>query len=84
MATTQLRILQQMPELRIQIVDRLVGDAEFRSMCRDYDRCAEALGRFREQSDELTGRIAEYEQLLIDLEKDIRAALDSTKQEHKE
>ena len=71
MATTQLRILQQMPKLRMQIVDRLVGDAEFRSMCQDYDRCAEALGRFRVQAETLPERVAEYEQLLTELEDDI-------------
>ena len=75
MATTQLRILQQLPELRTQIVDRLVGDTEFRSLCHDYDRCAEALGRFREQAETLPERVAEYEQLLAELEDDIRRTL---------
>ena len=77
MATTQLRILQQLPELRIQIVDRLVGDTEFQSMCHDYDRCAESLGRFREQAETLPERVAEYEQLLSELEDDIRRALEN-------
>ena len=77
MATTQLLILQQLPELRIQIVDRLVGDTDFRSLCHDYDRCAEALGRFREQAETMPDRVAEYEQLLTELEDDIRHKLDN-------
>ncbi len=77
METTQWRILQQLPELRIQIVSRLVGDTDFRSLCHDYDRCAEALGRFREQAETLPERVAEYEQLLAELEDDIRRTLDN-------
>ena len=77
MATTQLRIIQQLPELRIQIVDRLVGDTEFRSICHDYDRCSEALERFRKQAEALPERVAEYQQLLTELEDDIRRTLDN-------
>ena len=73
--TTQWRILQQLPELRRQIVDRLVGDADFQSLCHDYDRCVEALGRFREQAETVPERVAEYEQLLTELEDDIRRTL---------
>jgi len=76
METTQWRILQQLPELRTQIIDRLVGDADFQSLCHDYDRCAEALERFRDQAESLPERIAEYEQLLAELEGDIRRVLD--------
>ena len=84
MSTTAWRIVQAFPELRTQIIDRLVGDPEFQSLCCDYDQCLEALRRFREQADVPPGRIAEYEQLLIELEKDIRAALDTTKEQYKE
>ena len=76
MNTTPWRILQQLPELRTQIIDRLVGDTDFQSLCYDYDRCVEALGRFREQAETLPGRVAEYEQLLAELEDDIRRTLD--------
>ena len=76
METTQWRILQQLPELRTQIIDRLVGDADFQSLCHDYDRCAEALERFRDQAESLSERVTEYEQLLAELEGDIRRVLD--------
>ncbi len=69
-------ILQQLPDLRTQIVDRLVTDVDFRSMCQDYDECAGALNRFREQAETLPERVTEYEQLLAELEDDIRRTLD--------
>ena len=75
METTQWLILQQLPELRTQIVDRMVGDTDFRSLCHDYDRCAEALGRFRDEAETLPDRVAEYEQLLTELEDDVRRTL---------
>ena len=77
METTQWRILQQLPELRTQIIDRLVGDTDFRSLCHDYDRCEEALGRFREQAETVPERVAEYEHLLAELEDDICRTLDN-------
>ena len=76
MATTQWRILEQLPDLRTKIIDRLVTDIEFRSMCQDYDECAVALDRFREQAESVPERVAEYEQLLTELEDDIRRTLD--------
>ena len=51
MGTTQWRILEQLPELRTRIVDRLAGDTEFQSLCHDYDRCIEALTRLREEAE---------------------------------
>ena len=77
MGTTQWRILEQLPELRTQIIDRLAGDTEFQSLCHDYDRCAEALGRFRDEADVLPERVREYELLLTELQEDIRTALDN-------
>ena len=77
METTQWRILQELPEFRARIIDRLVGDREFQSLCHDYDRCAEALHSFREQAETLPERVAEYEQLLAELEDDIRRELDN-------
>ena len=49
----------------------------FRSLCHDYDRCEEALGRFREQAETVPERVAEYERLLAELEDDIRRTLDN-------
>ena len=77
METTQWRIVQQLPDLRTKIVDRLVGDTEFQSLCHDYDRCDRALRRFREQAETLPERVAEYEQLLTELEDDILRTLDN-------
>ena len=76
METTQWCILQQLPALRTQIIDRLVGDTDFQSLCHDYDLCAAALERFRDQAESLPERVAEYEQLLTELEDDVRRALD--------
>ena len=75
MRTLRWRVLQHLPELRSQIIDRLAGDLGFQSLCQDYDQCAEALMRFREQAGTLPERVAEYEQLLAELEDDIRQAL---------
>lgn len=75
MGTTQWRILEQLPELRTQIIDRLVGDTEFQSLCHDFDRCAEVLERFREAAEDVPNRVTEYEQLLTELKEDIRLAL---------
>lgn len=75
MKTNRWRILQQMPELRTQVIDRLVGDTDFQSLCNNYDRCVEVLDNLREQAEQLPDRVAEYEQLLADLEDDIRRSL---------
>ena len=75
MEATHLRILQQLPKLRSQIIDRLVGHPDFQSLCHDYDRCAMALDRFREQAEILPDRVSEYEQLLAELEEEVRQAL---------
>lgn len=77
METIQWRILQRLPELRTQVVDRLVTDVDFRSMCQDYDDCTVALNRFREQAEKLPERVAEYEQLLAELEHDIRRTMEN-------
>ena len=50
----------------------MVGDPEFQTLCCDYERCFEALQRFREQAGSLPERIVEYEELLADLEQEIR------------
>ena len=75
--TKQWRIANRFSDRRSQIVDRLVADAEFRALCRDYDTCSEALARFQNQSETLPERIREYERLLSELETDVRRALDS-------
>ena len=78
METTQWCILQKLPALRTQIIDRLVGDTDFQSLCHDYDRCTEALERFRDQAGSSPERVTEYEQLLAELEDDVRKTLDAT------
>ena len=76
MRTTQWCIVEQLPALRTQIIDRLAGDTDFQSLCHDYDRCMEALHRFREAAEVAPDRVAEYEQLKAELEADIRRELD--------
>ena len=72
------KIVRAIPELRTQIFDRMVGDPEFQTLCCDYDRCFEALQQFREQAETLPDRIIEYEELLADLEQEIRQFLITT------
>ena len=75
MGTTRWRVLDQLPELRTPIIDRLAGDTDFQALCHDYDRCVEALIRLREEAESAPDRIAEYEHLRHELEDDIRQAL---------
>lgn len=53
----------------------MVGDPGFQTLCCDYERCFEALQRFREQSVSVPDRIVEYEELLAELEQEIREAM---------
>lgn len=76
MSTTKLRILEELPKWRTEIIDRLVGDPDFQALCHDYDRCHEALVGFREQAEILPQRVAEYEQLLAQLKEDIRRCVE--------
>jgi hypothetical protein len=73
----QWRILGELPELRAAILDRLVGDTDFRSLCQDYDDCSTALINFQSQVDKLPERVQEYEKLLDELEADIRRILET-------
>ena len=77
METSQWRIVHRLPEWRSRIIDRLAADTEFRSLCQDYDDCAAALDRFRQLAETSPGRVKEYEQILAELEADIRRALDT-------
>jgi len=81
METTQWRIVQRLPNLRTKIVDRLVGDTVFQSLCHDYDRCDQALRRFQTQSETVPERIAEYEQLLKELEDDVLGLLENKREQ---
>ena len=72
METTQWRILQDCLSCGRRSSSVWWVTRTFRPLCHDYDRCAEALGRFREQAEILPDRVAEYEQLLAELEDDIR------------
>ncbi len=69
---TQWHILERLPELRTQLVDLLGTDTEFRSLCQDYNDCVEALRDFRQTHEQSHQRVREYEQLLTELEADIR------------
>ena len=71
-----LKVLDRFPEYRAEIVDTLAIKPDFRSLCQDYDDCVAALERFRQLSETLPGRVAEYERLQADLEAEIRRTLD--------
>ena len=76
MSTINLRIVEELPQLRTEIIDRLVGDPDFQALCHDYDRCHEALAGFQAQADVLSQRITEYEQLLAQLKEEIRRCVE--------
>lgn len=53
------------------------SDREFRSICKDYYDCKQALERWQASDAEVAGlRLREYAELLADLGRDIRECLE--------
>ena len=61
---------------REELVERGFEEAAFRSLCEDYRDCLRALEHWSAQvSGEAESRRGEYEQLLLDLDREIRTWL---------
>jgi hypothetical protein len=72
-------VLDQLPEHRHAIRERMGVDQEFRSLCEDYGDAFEALRRWEGSDDShRVARIEEFRRLLGDLEAEILAELGAT------
>ena len=71
-------VLRRFPT-RWDVIKRLFREnEEFHSICEDYGLCAEALKRMKEStSEEAPARRREYEELMADLDSEIRKFLDA-------
>jgi hypothetical protein len=68
------RILARFSELKSEIQETALRDARFRGLCEDYEAATEALEFWLQSSDARRLRmIAEYRQLVADLEAEIFA-----------
>lgn len=72
-------VLDQLPEHRHPIRERMRIDQEFRSLCEDYGEAFEALRRWEGSDDShRSARIEEFRRLLGELEAEILAELGAT------
>jgi hypothetical protein len=77
---SKLKVLERFPDHRAEIVRRLVVGSEFRSLCQEYEDCAQALAHWSQAAEESPGRVTEYTQLLEELEQEIREILETESQ----
>jgi crotonobetainyl-CoA:carnitine CoA-transferase CaiB-like acyl-CoA transferase len=69
-------IRERFPDKSDNIALLLVMDPEFRAMCEDYDDCINALQYWdRSEVPEAASRVAEYRNLVRELEEEIIQAL---------
>jgi hypothetical protein len=69
------RLMSKWPEMRPQLADCGSSDPDFISLCELYDEACAALENWRRSPAAVApARIAEYEQLVSDLEIDVRSA----------
>ena len=80
--TTQhnMKVLERFPDQRAEVVHRLVVDPDFRSLCQDYEDCAQALVRWSQVAETTPDRVTEYTQLLEELEQEIQETLETKSQ----
>jgi len=71
-----MKVLERFPDHRTELVQRLVVDSEFRSLCQEYEDCAQALSRWSQVAESSPDRVTEYSELLEELEREIREALE--------
>lgn len=69
-------IIARFPEREFQIRRCVASDAQFRSVCADYEEAAAALRRWQEAGDGKEGMTEEYSRFLAELEREILAKLD--------
>jgi hypothetical protein len=74
---SNMEVLERFPDHRAEVVRRMVADTDFRSLCQDYEDCAQALARWSQAAEASPDRVTEYTQLLEELEQEIREILES-------
>jgi len=76
MAQSVAHALNRFHSLRVRIEEAVLRDTRFRSLCEDYGEAVEALKFWSQSSDARAEKlIAEYKQLLVDLEREILSDL---------
>jgi hypothetical protein len=76
MAEKMHHVLDQLPEHRHLLRERMLVDPEFRSLCEDYGDAFEALLRWEVSTDShRPARIEEFRRLLSELEAEILVEL---------
>jgi hypothetical protein len=69
-------VLDQLPQHRTVLRERMLVDQEFRSLCEDYGDAAEALRHWEVSADgRRAARVEEFGRLLAELESEILAEL---------
>jgi hypothetical protein len=69
-------VLERLPDHRHAILQRMMGDPEFRSLCEDYGDAFAALRRWEVSVDSHRAeRVEEFARLLAELESEILAEL---------
>ncbi len=70
-------VLERFPD-DWQVIVRLCGQSEgFRELCEHYAECQAVLARLRSSADAKRDRVQEYEDLVEELEQEIRRTLDA-------
>ena len=72
-----MKVFERFPDQRAEIVHRLVVAPDFRSLCQDYEDCAQALEHWSQAAEAPSERVHEYTQLLEKLEHEIQEILES-------
>ena len=69
-------VLDQLPQHKHALRERMLADREFRSLCEDYGDAWEALRRWEASADgHRAARVEEFGRLLAELESEILAEL---------
>jgi len=72
-----MKVLERFADCRAEVVHRMAVDLDFRSLCQDYEDCARALTRWSQAAETSPDRVAEYAEILSELEQEIRDSLDA-------
>lgn len=69
-------ISARLPQYQFEIRRRCARDEYFRSVCADYEAATAALSRWLAGGENAMPKVAEYRQMLVELEAEILALLD--------
>ena len=69
-------ISAKLPQYQLRIRRRCARDEDFSSVCADYEAATAALGRWLADGEDAMPKVAEYRQMLDELEAEILALLD--------